>query len=146
MESLKFKKLFKILLFLTPLFFGGLIYIFWGAKKLLANQFLTDYMGPSFLALRNYTLAYRELIPSFILYNFPDFCWVFSYTLIMIEIWNEESHCEGQIWVSFAFILAAGGEIGQFLNFVPGTFDKFDLLAFILGLTIPIFFIKRSLF
>jgi len=146
MESSKFKKFYKIILFSIPLIFGGIIYIFWGTKNLLVNQMLLDYLGSTFLVLRKYTLFYRTVIPCFILYNLPDFCWVFSYTIIMIDIWQKEFHFEGIIWISLGFILAAGGEIGQFLNFVPGTFDQLDLLAFALGLAIPIFLHKRSLF
>lgn len=146
MASSKFANYLRFFLFTTPIFFGGLIYIFWGAKNLLVNQVLLDYLGATFVSFRHNTLIYRVFIPDFILYNLPDFCWVFSYTLIMIEIWRRESNFEGLIWVSLGFILAAAGEIGQFLNFVPGTFDKLDLLAFVLGLTIPIFLHKRSLF
>lgn len=82
-------------------------------------------------------------IPNWIVYNLPDFLWVFSFTSVILIIWDMKISKEN---IAYLFIPMGFGfvsEIGQFFSLVSGTFDKMDLLFYLIGGLTSIFIISN---
>ena len=83
-------------------------------------------------------------LPNWLIYNLPDFIWVFSFTSLLLIIWNMKISKESIIYVLIPLTLALASELGQFFSIVNGTFDKMDLLFYILGGLTSIIIISKS--
>lgn len=112
-----------------PLFLGAIIYVLFRSESLLMfNWFHLLGVDEIIRSLRIQAAPYRNCIPEFILFSIPDGVWVYSITVLMGALWHNTSLSVRFFWVSIGPILGIGGELGQILGFVPGTFDYNDLL------------------
>ena len=71
--------------------------------------------------------------PDWILFSFPDGCWVWSMTAFFTMIWYEETRKIGLAYILTGPVLGIGSELGQFVGLVPGTFDAVDLWCMLFG-------------
>lgn len=111
-----------------PLFLGGFVYILFRSESLLMFKWF-HLLGADELihGWRIQAAQYRNSIPEFILFSIPDGVWVYSLTVFMGALWHNASLPARFFWVSIGPLLGIGGELGQILGFVPGTFDYNDL-------------------
>ena len=63
--------------------------------------------------------------------NLPDGLWVYSFTSVMLIVWQGSVSRDNILYVTIPLILAVVSEVGQFLGLIMGTFDVFDLLFYI---------------
>jgi hypothetical protein len=113
-----------------PLIVGGLIYICWRSQSMLMFSWF-DALGFSdeVSTLRAATIDHKENFPDWFIFSVPDGAWVWSMTSCFTYLWKRVSSYESFFWICLPLILGLGGEFGQLIGFVPGTFDKMDILV-----------------
>jgi len=130
---------------IISLLIGGLIYIFFRVTTLKMFGWYSSIGLERFIKnIRKLTLHFTSQVPEWILYSLPDGLWIFSYICLMLLIWHNNISSKNAFWVLAIPTLAICSEIGQSLNFVPGTFDFFDLLSYIFGMTLPFIFFNKQ--
>jgi hypothetical protein len=88
------------------------------------------------LNLKEFILALREQFSVSKLKEFdgiyvlPDFLWAFSFTLVLLAIWL---NCEKYkyFFIAVPCFLGVLSEIMQYLSLISGTFDIYDLIAYL---------------
>lgn len=95
-------------------------------------------------SLRNLTLEFKYLIPSWIYFSLPDSLWVYSFSSALQLIWKSTSFNITLLILLVPFCLGAGFEILQFFKLFKGTFDIIDLLLCLLSQLLSIEFLKPS--
>jgi hypothetical protein len=107
---------------ILPVALGSLIYVGWRTNSLLVFHWL------AFFGIPSNVFRPSADIPAVVLYSLPDGCWVFAGTSWMLMIWKRLHP-----WI-FSFLgLAVGGEFGQLLDIVPGTFEWNDVFFYTFG-------------
>ena len=104
-----------------PIAIGTAIYVGWRTTTLLVFHWIATSGIPADVFRSNMTFAQP------LLYSLPDGCWVFAGTSWMLLIWGRLHP-----WVFALVVLGVGGELGQALRLVPGTFEWNDI-AFYIG-------------
>ena len=96
------------------------------------------------LQIEEAVFTFRELVfdqkdqlPNWVLYSVPDGAWVWSMTSAYTCIWKNMSSNEGAVWIGLGIVLGLGGEFGQLVHWVPGTFDVMDLVVMCCAFIIP---------
>ena len=124
-----------------PLFLGLFIYLGFRQKNILLFKWLND------LSLSNYAYSIRRIVnPNEIIYenifvfNLPDGLWVYSFTSVMLIVWQGNVSRDNILYVTIPLILAIVSELGQFFGLIMGTFDVFDLLFYILAFILSFIF------
>ncbi len=127
------KRITYIILFvILPICLGGSIYIIFRVKSLkMFSWFLQLNLSNEIELVRNHFSNYY--LPHWILYNLPDFLWVFSFTSILLIIWNYTISRANFIYIFVPMLIGILSELGQFFSMVSGTFDKIDLLFYLFG-------------
>lgn len=105
---------------------GTLIYVFWRSTSIIANHFIALLFSSKYFSLQK-----PFAIPEFVVFSFPSALWVIAWMLIMKSIWGEDINSQPLFWLSSVPILGVTSEIGQYFNIVPGTWDIFDLAAYL---------------
>jgi hypothetical protein len=127
----------------TPLFIGGLIYIFFRSNTLnMFNWFEALRMDQIINDLRVSFLSLKPIIPEWIIYSLPDGLWVYSFTSGILIIWGKLL----TFWLIAPLLTGVLVEFAQLFQFFPGTFDIIDFLIGILAFTssILIFNLKSN--
>jgi hypothetical protein len=127
-------KVIEIIIALSALIIGGMIYIIYRTDTLLMFSWFNK------LHLNDIVCALRENYGNsetfdFIKFNSPAALWLFSYMLLIDAIWFKFGQCA--IYLFFISILpciAISSEILQYFALVPGTFDIKDLIAYIVSI------------
>jgi len=126
-----------------PLLIGSLIYILFRPYSLLMFRWFEVLKIDSIiLFFRNSIGIYKDFIPDIVIYSFPNGLWTYSLISNIILIWNNEKNYYMYFWIIIAVIISLGGEIGQAINVIPGTFDFLDLILISLGIYLPFIFLK----
>lgn len=76
---------------------------------------------------------------NFITYSLPDGLWLYSFATTIVIIWNGSINKKNIVWISFLAGIALIGELGQFVGIIKGTFDIYDLLAYLLAIIMLLF-------
>ncbi len=143
MENNLKQKHLKLNLFLChvilPIIFGGIIYLLFRSDSLMMFHW-TDAIGlkPVLDNMRDYCMTIQINNMNWFFFSLPDGLWVYSFTSFMLIVWGSEFSKHSLFWISIGPILAMGGEIGQALGLVRGTFDPSDLLLCLIGSTLPL--------
>lgn len=131
---------------ISTLLVGGLIYLLFRTSSLkMFGWYKTIGLGEFTNGLRKLTIPFADKIPDWILFSLPDGLWTFSYVSLVLFIWNNSISKNNLFWILIIPTLAICSEIGQLLGFVPGVFDATDLLLYLLGMTLPFIFFKKSI-
>ena len=121
---------------------GSIIYIVFRDKNLLMFKWF-DILGLS-NQINYIRLSFSETtIPNYILFNYPDGVWIYSFVSLMLILWKKIKSNFKYFWYFIAPILGIFAEIGQYINWVPGTFDFFDLIFFLLGSFLPFILVRK---
>ena len=133
MRKLIFLSIFSIL-------FGGGIYIAFRTTGILFFRWL-DYLLliEPIESLREVTLTYRLFLPNWFLYCLPDGLWMFSYSCIVLVIWDGKITKNSLFWLISLPLISVFCEILQYYHYINGTFDMVDIILFIFGSLLPIF-------
>lgn len=118
---------------IMPILIGGAIYTLWRSRTLLVFA-LYRWVGlePAIMALRKDVGPFRHLVPGVLLFSLPDALWVYAFTALLGYIWSKQPTCwERKLWTLLPVSLGLGGEFGQGLHLIPGTFDWCDVAAYL---------------
>lgn len=113
----------------APIVIGGLIYLIWRSDSLLMFKWCDScgiYAAITFL--RHHANWIRPHLPNWFIYSLPDATWVYAATCSLRLIWRHTSCAESFLWCAVPGFFCVGGEIGQLIGFVPGTFCLCDLI------------------
>lgn len=134
-----------ILFVLFPILVGGLIYIVSRPKSLkMFKWFESINIDPLTNSIRDEFIHIEY--PYWVKYNLPDFLWVFSFTSLMLIIWNAKIVNENISYIIFPAAVGVLSEIGQHFGIINGTFDLMDILFYSLaGLLSTLIFCKLKL-
>ncbi len=76
-------------------------------------------------------------LPSWVIYSLPNALFIFSFTFLMLNIWNFHVGVDNMVWALIIPILGVGSEFAQLFTFIPGVFDPADLVLNIIASTLP---------
>lgn len=128
-----------------PVIVGAAIYLLFRTRTLLAYQWVTAAGAGAWLEVaRDHAMPFRAVLSGPILYTVPDAMWVYGLTACMRLIWSRNASGARWVWVSLGVVLGAGGELGQALGIVPGTFDPADLIACFAAAILAVHFTRIS--
>ena len=82
-------------------------------------------------------------LPNWIIYNLPDFLWVFSFTSLLFIIWNKKIEKENVFYILFPMGIGVLSEFGQLFSIINGTFDKVDIIFYVFGGLSSIYIISK---
>jgi hypothetical protein len=71
--------------------------------------------------------------PYWVKYNLPDLLWVFSFTSLMLIIWDKKIINENITYIIFPVSVGIISEVGQLFGIINGTFDLLDILFYSIG-------------
>lgn len=117
-----------ILNIITSLSFGFIIYVIFRSNSIfnLIDKNLSEIWG----------------IPNWIKYNLPDGLWLFSLNSTILLIWKNQRSLPFVFWIAFSTSLSIIIEYLQKYRIVTGTFDKYDILAYIISLITFVFLLE----
>lgn len=111
---------------LLPVFMGAVVYAFWRGIPLLDSG---KTMFPLFSA---------NHAPDWINYNLPDGLWCYAFLSTLSLIWEGPS-ISRFLWLGLAIAIAFSSEVLQAYNFIHGTFDWGDLIAYAIAIAFCFF-------
>lgn len=113
---------------IAALLVGGCLYVLGRTESLLMFVWF-DRLGLSTVvySVRDRTEAVMQQLPQWALYSLPNALWLASGLLVLNGIWGIKSTIDKRVWMFALWCVAIGGEVGQLLQIVPGTFDWLDL-------------------
>lgn len=125
---------------ILPLGIGILIYIFWRSPTLKIFVWL-DVAGLSseILRTRQWVYPYGEVLPKWIIFSLPAALWMYAMVSWFQMALLPSDRQSRWIWLSAAFILGVGSEVGQLFQTIPGIFDSSDVTLYIIGWMMAIF-------
>lgn len=141
------KGLFKLIVkhVFSPLFIGGLIYIFFRSTSLrLFELFEIIKVKSTLINIRCLLIPVKNELPSWFYFSLPDGLWVYSFSSALIILWSNQFDL-GKYWLVFPLIFGAFIEIAQKIKIFPGTFDAIDIIFSISAITLSIITLKPSI-
>ena len=134
----------KIFIGILPVFLGGLIYLTYRVDSLLMfNWFKIIGLNDLVHFLRTDNILQNWTIPNWVKFSLPDALWLFSFTYIIILLWDFKITRQSAFWIFIAPTVGLFSEIGQLIGIIPGTFDKVDLLLLILSTALPFYSVSN---
>ncbi len=116
------RAIYFVLHVVMPVAVGTAIYIGWRDQQMLVFRWI-DAVGANWLVVRP-----DISLPGWVKNCLPDGCWVYAYTSWMLMIWRRMN-----VWVVTGVVLAVGGELGQLVGLVVGTYDNIDMVCYLGG-------------
>ncbi len=132
-----------ILCVLLPLTSGGLTYILFRKDSLRMFSWFHK-IGLSELISSARVFASSFAPPDWVIYSLPDALWLFSFTSLILLLWENKLTRNAIFWSTAATVIGICSEIGQALKLVPGTFDSLDLLFLLLASTLSFILTFRN--
>lgn len=132
-----FNLLNKIAIPVILLIIGGMIYLTYRVDTLKMFSWVdiigaNDYIN----LLRSNHFLNEYQLPKWIIYSLPDALWVYSFSYLMLLIWNFKITISNAFWLSIGPFIGVFSELGQLINIVPGTYDPIDLFFIITAIII----------
>jgi len=75
----------------------------------------------------------RIPMPRIVAGSLPDCAWGWAFGAALGLVWRDRAWREKAPWMIVGCVLAAGVEIGQAVNVIPGVFDWIDLVSIVIG-------------
>ena len=124
---------------------GGSIYILFRPKSLLMFRWVES------LGLNEYIDRLRDMVSGITLnhitlYSLPDGLWLASYIIVVNTIVSKENTKNLLFWSFLLPVIAITFEILQIPGIIPGVFDVFDLICYIVPLLIYLIYLKHEKF
>lgn len=120
-------------------------------RKIIFNVFIPLILGTSIYMTSRYDTrlnlffySFNKIdLPAWIKYNLPDGLWMFALLSSIKIVWKDEHSYGFLMWTFLVMILSFATELFQFYKLLPGTYDKNDLNAYLIAITV--FFSKEIL-
>ena len=114
---------------LSMLAIGCCIYLLFRSKT------LNIYHWCSALGLSDIIDDYRQItmswnVPDFIRFSIPDGLYCAAYLVLMDIVWHDASQWIKYLVLSIVPVVTIGSEFFQYIGWVPGTFDVYDLICY----------------
>ena len=139
MSYLHMKRVFLLLLYITSLFIGGIIYILLRPDSLLMFDWIKSIgLDKIVTELRKLTLANIDLYPSWLVYSSPSGLWIFSYLGIILLIWRDQNLRYSILWILLVPSMSFIAEFLQLFGLLCGRFDIHDILSLSFGIVLAI--------
>ena len=134
-----------IFLSILSILFGGVIYIAFRSSSIILFKWI-DYIVliDPVENLRIVTLPYKEYLPDWFLYSLPDGLWMFSYSCIVLVIWERKITKYSLLWLLSLPMISILFEVLQYYDYFNGTFDIIDIIFYIFGSLLPILINKKT--
>ena len=134
MSSKKSIKATKIIISQVALLVGGLIYVTFRSNHLLMFKWFECLnISPFIVDIRNNYGGFG--IYEWVEYNLPAALWLFSYMYLIDAIWGETKDTKRKMFFVWILpLLALMSEFMQLVDILPGTFDVFDLVGYLLAI------------
>jgi len=131
--------LFHVLL---PLGIGSSLYILFRVETLLVFSWIDAFgLTPFVREARVAVQGVAHLLPEWLLYHAPGGLWVHAASAAMLLVWRGSADPMRWAWIGAPLGLAVAGEFGQRWSVAPGTYDVWDLVAYLLGFGLALGFI-----
>lgn len=138
------KPLRLILTVIIPLTIGGLIYILFRSDSLKMFRWF-DSIGLSyFFDIARHQITFASKIPNWIIFSLPDALWLFSFTNLMLILWDYNFSRLSIFWIILAPLIGLFSELGQAITIIPGTFDFTDLTLLLIATILPFSIINKN--
>ena len=124
---------------MIALLIGTSIYILFRSRRLVIFQWMhslgirDDFISDIRKPFENIFLE----LPAWSIYSLPDGLWVFSFVSCALYIWQNSITLKSGIWIFSIPSMAIFTEIGQYLTFIPGTYDSMDVIFYVIGTVVP---------
>ncbi len=138
------KKIVQVIVTVISIVFGAFIYVCFRSTNLLLFKWFSylkfDY---AVFQLRS---NFNKLIilPEWALYALPDGLWIFSFTTLILFIWDNTITNKNIYLIFFIPLCALISELLQLINIIRGTYDVNDILAYIIGFGMSIFIFSNN--
>ena len=124
---------------------GGSIYLLFRPKTLLMFKWVES------LGLNEYIDRLRDMVSGITLnhitlYSLPDGLWLASYIIVVNTIVSKDNKVNLLFWSFLLPVIAVTFEILQIPGVIPGVFDVFDLICYIVPLLIYLIYLKHEKF
>lgn len=123
---------------LLPLLIGAMIYILFRDDSIKMFSWFEKIGIGGFLKIFRESISNQSYIPKWIIFSLPDALWAFSFTNIMLIMWQDKITKSSVLWILLAPAIAILSEVGQALKIVHGTFDILDLILLFIFSIAPI--------
>lgn len=112
----------------SSLILGGMLYVMFRSADPVFFRWIR-FLGfcDNLTNLREHSLIWVHIFPSWFIYSLPNGLWAFSYTLIVIVIWSGSKSWLRYIWYASVPLLVFGFELLQLTGIIRGTFCLWDL-------------------
>lgn len=129
----------EIVLGVVFLVFGCAIYLLFRSKSLYIYQWcvmlgLSDMIDSLRYAVQNWNIT------GWIRYSLPDGLYCAAYILIIDAIWHNDNRIIKYFIISLVPFITISSELLQNFGLVEGTFDIYDLICYLIPLTIYIYY------
>lgn len=132
-------KYFLIAGHVLSLLLGVFIYLSFRAENLRVFRWIRYLLDPGWIGgLRRLAAPYAGAMPPWLVYSLPDGLWVFSYTCLMLAIWEGRATRGSLIWFLVIPALAVASEVLQYFGWIQGRFDWVDLCFYSAGFLLPL--------
>lgn len=119
---------------MAALMVGGLIYLLWRHETLTMFTWVRGAGGERILdSVRLHASHFLPYLPEWALYSLPGALWLLSGLLLLDAIWGDTPSGGRAFWSILLWSVAIGGEVGQALRIVPGSFDVQDISLMIVA-------------
>ena len=131
---------------LFPLLIGFFIYLFFREDSLLFFNWAEK------INLYNILIEIRSIFnPNNLVFHnwmtqiLPDALWCYSYSSFFIIVLNKQINIKN-IWLfSIPFFVAVGFEFFQYFSILKGTFDLYDIFAYLLSVILSLLLLPKKL-
>jgi hypothetical protein len=118
-----------VLLGFTMIIAGGMIYVLWRTQDLLMfSWFRSLHLDGAVSTLRDIVRPFADAMPTWFYYCLPNAMWLFGGLIILSLVWGKHKVLAAS-WCSLFALIALGGELGQLVGWLPGTFDYSDVAS-----------------
>lgn len=135
----------KIAIGIIPVIVGGLIYLTYRTDSLLMFSWFEKVQlkgAVDWLRSNNHLQNFK--IPAWVKFSLPDALWLFSFTYMILLLWDFTINKQSIGWILLAPIVGLSSEVGQLIKIIPGTFDIVDLLLLLLAAILPLLSMKNK--
>ncbi len=117
-----------------PLLLGGCIYLFFRETSLLFFSWFKDTLFSDFLIKIRHIINPNDVA----YYNWstqilPDGLWCYSYSFLFFSILNKKIRWNNFLFFLIPLIISISIEYLQYFDIIIGTFDLYDIFAYILA-------------
>ena len=130
---------YVILLLITSLTLGMLLYVALRDESIYINQWLSPFRDN--ILFHNFRDILQNVhFPYWVVYSLPDAIWMAGLTLLILAIWDFQINEKSIRWISLSLIVGLLFESMQAFHIIPGTYDTTDFLFILYGGLLPVSF------